>query len=260
MSTKISSRHSIATRLATPRFPAHLAARLSAGALALGLVGSGCGEVMYGPAAEPTALQQVAIAALGSVALRTVAASQGKADAASLLTVQSSIAMQPDYALADPLRGPPAGSTPVVRDASCTSGTAASGFRYSGCPIDGGTLEGVVTISASVVRYELRVLTTWDQMTARLEGELAVIGGRLSGTLEYSKGREEQSYDAATGSTSTLSVGGPKTFVVWDVGTDSRSACISQGTVRVQVQGYGGERNTLFSFSGCDRVTAASSL
>ncbi|MFO0576449.1 MAG: hypothetical protein U1A78_20785 [Polyangia bacterium] len=117
-----------------------------------------------------------------------------------------------------------------------------------------------MALSPTRVRYELLVQSMADPETARLEGELALQGGRIAGILDFFSGSESAVYDSASGSTTSRGTEGPQTWVHWDVAVSESPVCISAGTVRVQVQADGGERNARFTFSGCDQVTVENDL
>lgn len=233
---------------------------LPVAALGIALLGSGCGEVEYGPPTVPTATQLRAISALHEVASRTARASEGRGDAAELIAVHPLVASLADEALLLPTGGPTSSKSLVLTDPSCVRGDQRTGFVFGNCASDGGTLEGQVKLSPSAVEYDLRVLQIGSPLDTNLEGTLSVQNGQLNGILEHSISSSETAYDQGSGSGQPVGMGGPKTWVYFDVVLDGKHTCIESGAVRVQVQAWGGEQNARFRFSGCDRVTAENSL
>lgn len=215
-------------------------------------------SVSYSDPTTPTGSQTQAVTSLTDVGAHVTAAFSGMSDANKAFGVHSLMASLQGTAVNQSSSSQGLSLALEGIDAACTSGTAATGFTYTNCMLDGGqgSINGSVKITPTSVTYDLKVSVSASGTSTNLtlSGTMTNTAGRLTGNLEYKIHIDI----SGVGGLGGLGGGGGSTDITttadWDMTYTETPSCITGGSVEVKVDSAGTLRGAKFLFSGCNAV------
>lgn len=230
---------------------------LSASFAVAGLA-SGCGSsVGYGDPTQPTGSQMQAVTSLTDVTDRLSLSVRGMIDSEKAFNVHSLMGTLQGTAINASGGTYGLGLEPQEIDATCTTGSAATGFTYTNCTVgNGGTLNGSVKITPNSVTYDNLMIASGSsggQTQLILDGSVNVNPGAMSGDLEYKIHIDLGSLGGLAG----LSGANPDvtTHAKWDIQYTENPACVTGGTIEVTVDYSNQLHGAKFTFTGCKTYT-----
>jgi len=225
--------------------------------LLLGAVG-GCGgkSASYGASTAPTGSQMQAVSSLTQVGTEVSVAAKGMSDANKVFGVQSLMASLQGTAINQSSSTSGLSLFASEIDASCTTGSAATGFTYNNCTTENGTISGSVKITPSSVEYDLKITASGSGTNTELTliGSVSVSGGRITGDLEYKIHVDLGALGGLGGLGGSAANPDVVTKAIFDMTYTEEPACITDGTVEVTVDYAGMFRAAKFTFTGCNSV------
>ena len=229
---------------------------LSTSVLIVGF-GSGCGggggSVSYGTPTQPTGSQMQAISTMTDVSNHLSVAISGKSDANKAFDVHSLMGSLQGTAINQSGGSQGLGLVPADIDASCTTGTAATGFTYNDCKTTNGTISGSIAITPTSVTYkDLKITGSSSGGTASLvlNGNVTVTAGHLTGDLNYKISTDFGALGSLGSANTDIT-----TDATWDITYTDTPSCITAGSIEVKVDYAGTTHGAKFTFAGCNMVT-----
>ncbi|MEM7157594.1 MAG: hypothetical protein AAF799_32440 [Myxococcota bacterium] len=220
------------------------------------MLGACTTSIDYGEPRAPTEEQEEAAQILGAMTRSANATRRGVSDPVRAFEVHSLMARLSALAVRgseNPIWA--SGEIPPGIHPGCTSGHPSTGFVYSNCITDNGTINGRVSLTPLTVDYDLRISSgsgTDGMNFFELRGHLNLGDGRMIGDLEMRSRVNLPGRGEVAGIWPGDGVGDVNTFTTWDLAFDEAAGCIVDGMVEVEVEAKGSIDGARFYFEGCE--------